>query len=103
MDPTTASSRVVMVPIDTRAVGIPRDIKRVASYTSFYVLGTGSGERARSRWRLVRYALDWMKAYWQAQKLGLTISEAKLNTKQTDIIAPYANLIKVSPHCQSAA
>jgi len=96
MDPTKDNTRVAMVPIDSEAVGIPRDLRRVASYTTLYVLGTGSGQRSRSRWNTVRLALEWMIAYWRAQKLGLTISEAKLNTKRTDMIAPYANLIKVT-------
>ena len=75
---------------------MPRDVRRVASYTTLYVLGTGSGHRSRSRWGLVRLALAWMIAYWRAQKQDMTISEAKLNTKEIDAIAPYANLIKVS-------
>jgi len=86
-----------MLEMFSEAVGMPRDVRRVASYTTLYVLGTGSGQRSRSRWGLVRSALAWMTAYWRAQKLGgLTISEAKLNTKETDSIAPYANLIKVN-------
>ena len=74
---------------------MPRDVRRVASYTTLYVLGTGSGQRSRSHWEKVRSALDWMVAYWRSQKLGMTISEAKLNTKNTDAIAPFANLLKV--------
>jgi len=103
MDPMKDRSRVAMVSIDSEAVGVPRELRRVASYTTLYVLGTGSGQRARSRWGLMRMALEWMIAYWRAQKLGMTISEAKLNTKQTDMIAPYANLIKVSLHSRLAA
>ena len=99
MDPSKDSSgRVAMVPIDSRRVGVPRELRRVASYTSMYVLGSGSQQRARSRWNTVRHALAWMIAHWRAQKLGLTISEAKLNTRETDLIAPFANLIKVGPH-----
>jgi len=37
-----------------------------------------------------------MQAYWSAQRMGLTISEAKLNTKDIEVISPYAGLIKVS-------
>ena len=98
MDPTQVITRVAMVPIDSRTVGIPSDIRRSASYTSLYVLGTGSRLRALSLWGKVRLALDWMIAYFRAQKMNLTISEAKLNTKETDMIAPYANLLKVSSH-----
>ena len=90
------NTRVAMVPIDSRSVGIPRDLRRNASYTTLYVLGTGCGQRSRSRWERVRLALKWMIAYWRADRLGMTISEAKLNTPETDAIAPFANLIKVS-------
>ena len=102
IDPMKDSTRVALVPIDSRAVGIPRDLRRTASYTTLYVLGTGSRQRARSRWIRVRWAVEWMIAYWRAEKLGMTISEAKLQTKETELIAPYANLIKVSPHSRSS-
>ena len=98
MDPTKDNTLVAMIPIDSQAVGIPRDLRRVASYTTLYVLGTGSQQRARSHWRRVRHALEWMIAFWRSQKQDKSISEAKLNTKDTEKIAPYANLIKVSPH-----
>jgi len=96
MDHSKDNTRVAMVPIDSQAVGIPRDLRRVASYTTLYVLGTGSRKRERSRWGRVRLALQWMIAYWRSQKLGLSISEANLSTKEIEIISPYANLIKVS-------
>jgi len=95
MDPTKDDTRVAMVAIDSQRVGIPRDVRRVASYTTMYVLGTGSQQRTRSRWNKVRQALAWMIAYWRAEKQGLTISEAKLTTTETEAIAPYAGLIKV--------
>ena len=72
MDPTKDNARVAMVPIDSRAVGLPRDVRRVASYTTMYVLGTGCRQRARSRWHKVRQALAWMIAYWRSQKQGKT-------------------------------
>jgi len=98
MDPSKDNWRVAMVPIDSRAVGLPRDVRRVASYTTMYVLGSGAQQRVRSSWNKVRQALAWMIAYWRSQKLGMTISEAKLNTRDTELIAPYANLIKVRQH-----
>ena len=97
IDPTKDNTRIAMIPLDSSVVGMPRDLRRVASYTTLYVLGTGSQQRARSHWHRIRSALEWMIAYWRSQKQGLTISEAKLNTKDTDLIAPYSNLIKVSP------
>ena len=96
MDHSKDNTRVAMIPIDSQAVGIPRDLRRVASYTTLYVLGSGSRQRERSRWGRIRLALQWMVAYWRSQKLGMTISEAKLNTKEIELISPYANLIKVS-------
>jgi len=93
LDPTKSVSRVAMVPLDSSTASLPSDVRRVASYTTLYVLESGLGTRSKTRWVKVWQAICWMKCYWESRRSGTSMTD--LVRGDAEIAAPFGNMLKV--------
>lgn len=94
LDPSKNAGRRTRVALDSSAASIPSDVRRVASYTTLYVLETGLGSRSHIRWVRIRQAVSWMTCFWESRRSGQSMTD--LVRGEAELAAPYGNMLKVS-------
>lgn len=80
-------------------IGLPTDLRRVASYTTMFILETEADTRRNSRWSVVRNAAAWICAFLQTRKPAFlqevkTTSTFTIPGARPEKAAPYSNNLR---------